>query len=194
VTVPFVITVPFTVAGAPFEITTPGATTGNTSTVTITPVNGFTGTVNLACVLTTSPAGAQHLPSCGITPAVAITGTTAATTTMTITSTGATTSGALSLPATNRMRWLGVNGAVTLAGLILLGIPARGRRRRFLLGLVFVLVVGGCFSGCGGAGGGGGSVITIPGTTAGDYTFTVTGTSQGVSVNGTVITVIVTIQ
>ena len=191
VTVPFVITVPFTVAGAPFEITTPGATTGNTSTVTITPVNGFTGTVNLACVLTTSPAGAQHLPSCGITPAVAITGTTAATTTMTITSTGATTSGALSLPATNRMRWLGVNGAVTLAGLILLGIPARGRRRRFLLGLVFVLVVGGCFSGCGGAGGGGGSVITIPGTTAGDYTFTVTGTSQGVSVNGTVI---VTIQ
>jgi sulfite reductase beta subunit-like hemoprotein len=86
------------------------------------------------------------------------------------------------------MRWLGVNGAVTLAGLILLGIPARGRRRRFLLGLVFVLVVGGCFSGCGG---GGGSVITIPGTTAGDYTFTVTGTSQGISINGTVI---VTIQ
>jgi hypothetical protein len=188
VTVPFVITVPFTVAGAPFEIATPGATTGNTSTVTITPVNGFTGSVSLSCVLTTSPAGAQHLPSCGITPTVAITGTTAATATMTITSTGATTSGALSLPPINRMRWLGVNGAVTLAGLILLGIPARGRRRRFLLGLVFVLVVGGCFSGCGG---GGGSVITIPGTTAGDYTFTVTGTSQGISINGTVI---VTIQ
>jgi hypothetical protein len=88
------------------------------------------------------------------------------------------------------MRWLGVNGAVTLAGLLLLGFPARGRRRRILLGLLFMLAVAGCFSACGGSGSGGGGV-TVPGTPAGNYTFTVTGTAQGVSESGTVV---VTIQ
>jgi hypothetical protein len=48
----------------------------------------------------------------------------------------------------------------------------------------------GCFSGCGGSGGGGGGV-TIPGTTAGNYTFTVTGASQGISVSAKIV---VTIQ
>jgi hypothetical protein len=76
---------------------------------------------------------------------------------------------------------------VTLAGLLLLGIPVRGRRRRLLLGLLFILVFG-SFSGCGGSGG---STVTVPGTTAGNYTFTLIGTSQGVSASGTVT---VTIQ
>ncbi len=184
VTVPVTVTIPFTVASPPFTIATPGATTGNTGTVSITPVNGFTGLVSLSCVLTSSATGAQHQPGCSITPSVNVTGSGAATATLTISSTPATTS-ALAIPAANRMRWLGVNGAVTLAGLLLLGIPARGHRRRIWLGLLLMLAVAGCFSACGGSGGGGG--ITVPGTPAGSYTFTITGTSQGVSESGTVV-------
>jgi hypothetical protein len=86
------------------------------------------------------------------------------------------------------MRWLGVNGVVTLAGLLLLGFPARGRRRRILLGLVLMFAVAGGFSACGGSGSGGGG--TNSGTPAGNYTFTVTGTAQGVSESGTVVVII----
>jgi hypothetical protein len=191
VIVPFVVTPPFTLTGTPVAVVA-GASTGNTSTITVTPLSGFTGTVALLCALTSSPAGAQHLPTCSTSSAPVITGTSAATVTMTVYSTGTTTSGALHLPPTNlpgpwRLRWLGVNGAVTLAGLLLLGIPVRGRRRRLLLGLLFILVFG-SFSGCGGSGG---STVTVPGTTAGNYTFTLIGTSQGVSASGTVT---VTIQ
>jgi hypothetical protein len=191
VTVPVTVTIPFTVAGAPFTIATPGATTGNTGTVSITPVNGFTGFVSLSCVLTSPATGTQYPPSCAITPSVNVTGSSAVSATLTINSTGSTTS-ALAVPKANGMRWLGVNGAVTLAGLLLLGFPARGRRRRILLGLLLMLAVAGCFSACGGSGsGGGGGGGTNSGTPAGNYTFTVTGTAQGVSESGTVV---VTIQ
>jgi hypothetical protein len=41
----------------------PGATTGNTSTITVTPTGGFTGSVALTAALTTSPSGALAPPS-----------------------------------------------------------------------------------------------------------------------------------
>ena len=191
VTIPFTVTVPFTVGVTTVSIAAPGATTGNTSTVTVTPINGFTGTVNLSCTLTNSPAGAQYLPGCSIPATVSVTGTGAATAAMTVASTASTT-GALIVPANNRMRRLTANGAVALAGLFLCGIPALRRRRRFLAGLLFVLASFGCFSGCGSGGGsGGGGRGGISGTTPGSYTFTVAGASQGITATGTVT---VTIQ
>ncbi len=61
----------------------PGATTGNTASITITPSNGFTGTVSLACSIT--PAAASDPPTCSLSPAVvAITSAGAQTSTMTI--------------------------------------------------------------------------------------------------------------
>ena len=141
------------------------------------------------CALTTSPTGAQPLPTCIITPFVNVTGSSAVTATLTISSTGSTTS-ALAVPKANGMRWLGVNGVVTLAGLLLLGFPARGRRRRILLGLVLMFAVAGGFSACGGSGGGSGGGGTNSGTPAGNYTFTVTCTAQGVSESGTVVVII----
>jgi hypothetical protein len=38
------------------------------------------------------------------------------------------------------MRWLTANGGAVLAGIFLLGISARGRKRRVLLSLIVVLV------------------------------------------------------
>jgi hypothetical protein len=171
------------VSATPVNIAAPGATTGNTSTVTVTPYNGFVGAVHLSCALSAIPVGAQYPPTCSIPSSVNVAGASAATVTMTITSTAAT-SGAFVFPWPNRTRWLAANGGAFLVGIFLLGIPARGRRR-FLLS--FVLAMLGSFVGCGGGGSNGGG---IPGTTPGTYTFMVTATSQGVSANTAVVVTI----
>jgi outer membrane protein assembly factor BamB len=174
------------ISATPVNIAAPGATTGNTSTVTVTPKNGFVGGVQLSCALSAIPAGAQSPPTCSIPSSVNIAGASAATATMTITSTAAT-SGALVFPWPNRTRWLAANdGGAFLVGIFLLGIPARGRRRRFLLS--FVLAMLGSFVGCGSGGSNG--TGGIPGTTPGTYTFRVTATSQDVSANTAVVVTI----
>jgi hypothetical protein len=77
-----------------------------------------------------------------------------------------------------------------LACILLLCIPARRRSWRAMLGMIALLFIlasgvvacGGGGSGGGGGGGGGGN----PGTTAGSYVITVTGTSGSVTETGTV--------
>jgi hypothetical protein len=185
VTIPVVVTAPFSLAGTPVTIAA-GATSGNTSTLTVTPAGGFTGTLSMGCALTASPAGAIHLPTCSLTPALSVTGTSAATEAMTIESTAAT-SGKLEMPGT--ARWL---GGASLACLIWCGVR---RRRGFgLMALCLALPLAMGLSGCTtigmpvGSGGGGGG---LPGTTPGAYTFTVTAVSGQISVTAPVV---VTIQ
>jgi len=59
-----------------------GAST--TSTVTITPANGFTGSVALTCAVTPNTAGTSDTPTCTASQPASITGTTAVTSTVTI--------------------------------------------------------------------------------------------------------------
>ena len=169
------VTLPaFTLSGTAVTVA-PGATTGNTSTITVKPAGGFTGSVTLTAALTSSPAGAQDLPtfSFGSTSPVVITGTAAGTATLTI-STTAPTMGALAYPARPGMRWYAA-GVTSLAFILLVGIPARGRSKRKRLGaLVFLMILAGGLLACGSSGGSGPS---NPGTTPGTYTITVTGTS-----------------
>jgi hypothetical protein len=167
----------FALSGNPTSLTlTAGATTGNTSTISITPANSFTGLVNLSCALTTSPAGATKVPTCSIAGSVNVTGTTAATSTLTVSTTAPTTS-ALDLPLN---KFFAVGGGIAIAGLLFFGIPARRRSWRTILGVIlFAVIVGlgiGCGGGGGNGGGGGGGGTTTPGTTAGAYVVTVTGT------------------
>ena len=171
---------------------TPGATTGNTSTITIAPSGGFTGNVTLTAAITSSPAGAQDLPtlSFGSTSPVSITGATAETATLTV-STTAAAAATLARPIPPGDRSFTAAGAA-LACLLLFGIPARRRSWRTTLGMLFFLafLTGGVLS-CGGVGGGGGggggsSGIANPGITAGTYTITVTGTSGTATATGTV--------
>ena len=62
-----------------------GATSGNTTAISLTPTNGFTGTVNLSCVVNTNLTNPTDLPGCALSPAAPnITGTTKVTSTLTV--------------------------------------------------------------------------------------------------------------
>jgi len=184
-----VVPTSFTIAGAGVTVV-PGATTGNTSTITVTPSGGFTGSVSVMAVITSKPSGAQDLPtlSFGATSPVAITSASAGTATLIVTTTAAT-SAALVRPARSRGR--GPNpGAATLAFALLVGIgiriPLRGRGWWTRLAtLVLMAALSGAFVAC--SSNGGGSTNTgNPGTTPGTYTATVTGTSGNTTATSTV--------
>lgn len=186
VTVSLPPTATFTITGPAVTIATPGATTGNTSTITVTPFNGFTGPVTLTATVTSYPVSAQYLPtlSFGSTTPVSITSTSAGTATLTISTTAATTA-ALAHPDRSGLPWY-LEGGAALACILLFGIPARRRRWRNLLGMILLLAalagsVIACSSVSNSGGGGGG----IAGTTPGLYTITVTGTSGSTPVSGT---------
>jgi hypothetical protein len=162
-----------------------GGSTGNTSTLTVTPSGGFTGSVALTAAITSSPAGSVNAPtlSFGATTPVSISTTTAGTATLTVTTKATTT--ALAKPA--QTPWLPAGG-LALAGLLLLISPSQRRRWRTTLGvLVLLAVLTSGLLACGGGGStGGGGGTTTPGTTPGAYTITVTGTSGTLTATTTV--------
>ena len=178
----------FTVGGTAVSVS-PGTTNGNTSTITVTPSGGFTGNVTLTATITSSPTGAQDPPtlSFGSTSPVDITGASAGTATLTI-STTAATSGALAYPVRPGVRWYTAGSAgMALALVFGMGIPARRRNWRTRLGLlVFLMALTGGLLACGSGGSSGGGGGGNPGTTAGTYTVTVTGTSGNTTAKGTV--------
>lgn len=195
---------PFTAGATPLTITAPGATTGNTSTITLTPVDGFTGAVYLSCALTTYPTGAVDPPTCSVPASVNIPGTAAVTATMTVNSTAAGTAGLFGRmprgplrpgPVENSPGWLTAWAGALVATLLLFGICRESHRRCRLAGFLFVLFVLGTLAACGGGGGNSGPPPN-PGTTAGTYTFTVTGSFTTNAAAGTTqsTTVTVTIQ
>jgi len=162
-----------------------------TATVTLSAGSTYSGTMNMACTLVTSPAGAQDLPVCSLSPSsVAITAGGNGTTKLTVTTTASSTS-SLARPS-GQIPWRLGSGGVVLAALMLFGIPAK--RRRWLSTMVLLAVV--AVAGVIGCGGGQSSPppVTNPGTTAGDYTFTVTGTDSANSTITTSTIVKVTVQ
>jgi subtilase family serine protease len=176
----------FTVGATAVTISAPGATTGNSTPITVTPAGGFTGSVTLTASLTTSPSGAQHLPtlSFGPTSPVSVTSGGAATATLTVATTAPTT-GALVQPVRPQTRWYPL-AETALACVVLFGFGGRRRSWRIYIGMLLMLVaVSSAVAACGG---GGSSVSTptptpTPGTTPGSYVVTVTGTSGGIAAN-----------
>ncbi|MGA2653869.1 MAG: chitobiase/beta-hexosaminidase C-terminal domain-containing protein [Terracidiphilus sp.] len=177
----------FTVSGT--AVTVAPGTTGNTSTITVTPFGGWTGNVALTAVITSSPAGALDSPtvSFGSTSPVSITGTSTETATLTIFTTAAT-GAAFFNPNHNGVPWYATSG-MALACVLLFGIPACRRRWQAIVGMVALLVIlaGGVLA-CGGGGsrGGSGGGSGNPGTTVGSYTISVTGTSGTTTATGTI--------
>jgi N-acetylneuraminic acid mutarotase len=171
-------------SGASFSITgtavsvTRGATTGNTSTISLTPSGGFTGAISLSCAIT--PAAASDPATCNIPAPVTISGSTTQTTTLTVN----TTASASAINRGRRFFRPRVSGTALACIIMLVGVPARRRRWWEILGMIVLLfsVVGlGC-GGSGNSGGGGGN----SGTTPGAYVITVTGNSGSITQEGTV--------
>jgi hypothetical protein len=185
---PITVTNPsYAIAGQAVSVA-PGATTGNTSAVTITPASGFTGSVALTSAVTSSPSGAQSLPTLSFdaTTPVSITGAAAGNATLTIATTAASSPCSASLASPNRAPWY-AGGSAVLACLLLFGVPARRRSWRTMLGMVFLLAsfaIG--ILACGGSASKACTALSNPGTTAGTYTITVTGTSGSLTETGTV--------
>ncbi len=154
---------------------------GGTATVTIsgaTSSSGYTGTVSFTgCALTSSSVtNPNDPPSCMLSSGTIT--YTAGVPSGTVTATVTTTAGVAKLAYPklgNGKGWMGAGGGAVLAFLVLLGIPARRRSWRAMLGMVVLLVMLGSLAACGGGGSsGGGTTVNISGTSAGTYTFTVT--------------------
>ena len=167
-TSPTVTASAFSLAASTPAAVAPGASA--TSTVTVNTTTGYTGTVTLACALTSSPTGATNLPSCSAGSSTITLGgsTTSGTATVTVTTSGS--SSAMARPDANGFGRAWAGGGSVLAFLVFLGIPARRRRWLSMLGVLALMVVLGGLSACGGK--------SKPETTAGSYTFTVTGSGS----------------
>jgi subtilase family serine protease len=147
---------------------------------TITPVNGFTGTVNMIAT-NNNLAGATYTFS--VSP-VTITSATAGTTSFVITASTvnaalrAQLKGASGRPRPGRTPWYAAGSGAMLACMLLLTMPRRRRWGALLAVMLSVaaLTAVGCSntSTTGGGGGGGGGGTTTTPTPAGTYTFTVT--------------------
>ena len=161
----------------------PGATSGNTGKIVVVGTNGFIGTVDLSCNITTAMSGVNDMPTCSLNPAsVALSGPTAQSSKFTVLTTAPSS-------AENEIKkFFGpIAGGTALALLAFLPVPRRRRNWLRMFGFIALLVSLG-LTGCGGSsksGGGGGN--SNPGTTAGTYTITVTGTSGStIAVVGTI--------
>ena len=160
----------FSLSGVAITNAAPGASA--TSNITVTPIGGYTGTVALTCAVTSSPSGAQYLPTCAVTAPPAITGATAVTATLTVETTAPATS---ALAGHSRSIFVG-GGGLTLASLFFFVVPRAWRKRKMLLLLLHLTAVSGFFAGCGGSSSTS-SGTGVTGTTPGSYVITVTGTS-----------------
>jgi len=172
----------FSITGTPITVA-PGASSGITSTIALTPTGGFTGTVSFSCKI--SPIAASDPATCTIQNSVNITGSAAQTVTLTVNSTAATS--ALNHPGNSF--WPRAGGTA-LAGMLFICLSARRRNMCSILGItVLLLFVAVSAIGCGGGGsngGGGGGGGGNPGTTPGSYLITITGTSGIITEQGTV--------
>ncbi|HEY1767979.1 MAG TPA: protease pro-enzyme activation domain-containing protein [Terracidiphilus sp.] len=163
-------------AASPATIS-PGATATSTITGT-TSSTDYTGTVALnSCTATNGPANAANVPTCSASGTITYaSGMATGSGTATVTTMSNT---ALLQTEPGSKGWLGAGGGTVLAFLVFLGIPARRRSWRAMLGILVLLTALGSLSACGGGTAGGSSGGTgSTATTPGAYTFTVTGTGN----------------
>jgi hypothetical protein len=159
----------------------PGASTGNTSVISVTPAGGFTGPVALACAVTSSPAAVADPITCALSsPTVSVTGSAAATATLAISSKSSST--AALQP--------GLGGGGLALAVLLFMAPLRRRGLASLLGIIIAIAGLVMLTGCGG----GSSAPTTPanpGTTAGAYVVTIFGTAPSAAPSTTTVKVTV---
>ncbi|HZQ95936.1 MAG TPA: SBBP repeat-containing protein [Candidatus Sulfotelmatobacter sp.] len=167
----FAPTPDFSIAGTPLSAVNAGGST--TSTITVAPFNGYSNTVNLSCQVS---GGGTPAPTCSLSPTSVPGGS--GTSTLTVNTTAATAMLAPnSQPGGILLAIFLPMLAITVLGV---GTCSARLRRAALLAPTLIVILGSlllmpaCGGGSGGGGGGGGG--GNPGTPAGTYTITVTGT------------------
>ena len=172
------------------SIATPGGS--GTSTITVSPSSGFTGSVALSCTVT-GPTTAVDPPTCSVAAPPAITGAAAVTAVLTVNTTAASSSSnATGYTATafrnQRHPMLALGGGGSLVAFLVFGLPLRRRLTNTLLSLLLLGSFAAIVMGCGGAQKAASPVTTPadPGTTAGSYMVTVTGSSGALTASTTV--------
>ncbi len=171
----------FSVGATPLSPATISAGGSSTSTITITPINAFNGTVSLSCSSIT-PA-ASPAPTCSFNSSSVANGSGTATLTVSTTAPHVLSGTSASLQRPRAINWWAASGSVLLVGIFLLGVPSARRRRLAGLGLMLLMFFAagtGCGGGSGSSSGGtttGGGGGSIGGTPVGSYTITVTATS-----------------
>ena len=146
-----------------------------TSTITVSTTTGYDGTVTLACAITSFPVGTVDPPTCSAGSSTVTLSGSAATGTAIVTVTTTGFSGELARPVTGGKGRGWAGGGAILAFLVLLGIPARRRSWRAMLGVLALMAALGSLTACGGSFFRNGMNGQTP---AGSYTFTVTGTGN----------------
>jgi hypothetical protein len=180
----------FALTNTTVSIAAPGA--GGTSTITISPSGGFTGSVALSCTVT-GPATAVDPPTCSVAAPPTITGITGVSATLTVNTTAASSSSNATGQAATAFckqhnRNLALGGGGALAAFLFFGLPSRRRRTKTQVSLLLLGAFAAIVMGCGGAQKAANPVTTPgnPGTTAGSYMVTVTGSSGGLTASTTV--------
>lgn len=154
----------FTLATSPATITVVAGTSGS-STLTVSPVNGFNQTTSFSC------SGLPALAACSFSPTSVTPSGAAITTTVTISTTATTTTGMNRKPSS-----AGPGTGMTLAfvgGFIfLLSLGKIGQRALRPLSILAAVAALGLLSSCGGP-----SKTTVPGTPTGTSTITIAATA-----------------
>jgi subtilase family serine protease len=161
---------PFVLSSNPTSITIANPGGNGSSTITVTPVNGFTGAVALSCALV--PASSTAKISCTIPSPVTVSSNTP-TALLTVLTTGSTAS----LRLGHGIGWWAVSGGL-FACVFISGFSSRRRRSMLISGLLLIASLA-LAAGCGG--GSSTPVAKTNGTPPGNYTITITATSGSVT-------------
>jgi subtilase family serine protease len=156
----------FVLSSNPTSITIANPGGNGSSTIMVTPVNSFTGSVALTCALV--PASSTAKISCTIPSPVTVSAN-SPTALLTVLTTGPTAS----LRLGHGIGWWAVSGGL-FACVFIAGFSSRRRRAMLISGLLLMASLA-LAAGCGG-----GSSTPVPktsGTPPGNYTITITGTS-----------------
>jgi hypothetical protein len=171
----------------PVTIAAPGQS--GSSIITVSSLNGFTGTVTLSCSV--SPQNLSDPPTCSMSApgnVVLTNATTSGTGTVTMFTTAASSLWIKPVDSPRQpfgLPWIGALATVLYAALLLIRFTSTRKRFGFTVIALVLLTTGFALVGCGGGGGGGGG--GNPGTTPSAYTVTVTAMSGNTSHSAQVV-------
>jgi hypothetical protein len=128
-----------------------GAATGNVSTITVTPMGGYAGTISFNAAVTSAPSGAVSAPTFTFSPStLTFTSGSPASQTVQVTVTTTPVPSYVRAPGNSGIAWFKAAGGTTILGLLFFFLPLGTRRGRKILSLI-ALVFAATFTiaGCG---------------------------------------------